>query len=50
MERIKVPGFARKLSKVGPDAKYEASSAEPAAPSIDTLQAIGTRPESADLL
>lgn len=40
MERIKVPGFARKLSKVGPDAKYEASSAEPAAPSIDTLQAM----------
>ena len=40
MERIKVPGFARKLSKVGPDAKYEPSSAEPAAPSIDTLQAM----------
>ena len=40
MERIKVPGFARKLSKVGPDAKYEPSSAKPAAPSIDSLQAM----------
>ena len=45
MERIKVPGFARKLSKVGPDAKYEPSSAEPAAPSIDTLQAMPNQGE-----
>ena len=43
-----MPGFARQLSKVGPDAKYEASSAKPAVRAL-SIDAVLAMPDQGDL-
>ena len=43
-----MPGFARQLSKVGPDAKYEASSAKPAVRAL-SIDAVLAMPDQGEL-